>query len=63
MERVGARLHDAIETPLDGSNVTKSFQKLLARAGLPKRRFHDLRHSCATLLLVNLESLIARLIR
>ncbi|HCF99021.1 MAG TPA: hypothetical protein DEV93_00590 [Chloroflexi bacterium] len=41
-----------IGTPLDGSNVTKSFQKLLARAGLPKRRFHDLRHSCATLLLV-----------
>ena len=41
-----------IGTPLDGTNVTKSFQRLLARAGLPKRRFHDLRHSCATLLLV-----------
>lgn len=41
-----------IGTPLDGANVTKSFQRLLARAGLPKRRFHDLRHSCATLLLV-----------
>jgi integrase len=24
---------------------------LLARAGLPRIRFHDLRHSCATLLL------------
>jgi integrase len=38
--------------PLDGRNVTRSFQRLLKRAGLPKRRFYDLRHSCATLLLV-----------
>jgi integrase len=27
------------------------FPKVLAAAGLPKIRFHDLRHSCATLLL------------
>ena len=27
------------------------FQPLLAKAGLPKIRFHDLRHTCATLLL------------
>lgn len=38
--------------PLDGTNVTRAFQRLLKRAGLPKRRFYDLRHSCATLLLV-----------
>jgi integrase len=38
--------------PLDGINVTRAFQRLLKHAGLPKRRFHDLRHSCATLLLV-----------
>jgi len=38
--------------PLDGKNVTRAFQRLLRRAGLPKRRFYDLRHSCATLLLV-----------
>jgi integrase len=25
---------------------------MLDKAGLPQRRFHDLRHSCATLLLV-----------
>lgn len=37
--------------PLDGTNMTHRFQKLLAKAGLPRRRFHDLRHSCATLLL------------
>jgi integrase len=39
-------------TPLDGTAVTKGFHRLLERAGLPQRRFHDLRHSCATLLLV-----------
>lgn len=41
-----------IGTPLDGTSVTKAFQRLLVRAGLPRLRFHDLRHSCATLLLV-----------
>jgi integrase len=29
----------------------RSFASLLKRAGLPKIRFHDLRHTCATLLL------------
>jgi len=41
-----------IGTPLDGTAVTKAFHQLLEHAGLPQRRFHDLRHSCATLLLV-----------
>ncbi len=36
--------------PLDGTVVTHQFHKILERAGLPQRRFHDLRHSCATLL-------------
>lgn len=36
--------------PLDGSNVTKYFQKLLTRAGLPHMRYHDLRHSAASFL-------------
>lgn len=36
-------------TPLDGPNVTKYFQRLLDRAGLERLRFHDLRHSCASL--------------
>ncbi len=38
--------------PLDGSAISKQFHRVLERAGLPQRRFHDLRHSCATLLLV-----------
>ncbi len=37
--------------PLDGTVVTHRFHKFLEGAGLPQRRFHDLRHSCATLLL------------
>jgi integrase len=32
--------------------VVRSFHKLLADAGLPDMRFHDLRHSAATILLV-----------
>ena len=38
-------------TPLDGSNVTHHLQRKLTEAGLPRVRFHDLRHTCATLLL------------
>lgn len=40
-----------IGTPLDGTTVTHQFQRLLVKANLPKIRFHDLRHSCASLLL------------
>jgi integrase len=38
--------------PLDGTVVSHHFHRVLDRAGLPQRRFHDLRHSSATLLLV-----------
>lgn len=41
-----------IGTPLDGAAITHRFQAHLAAAGIPRRRFHDLRHSAATLLLV-----------
>jgi integrase len=38
--------------PLEPQNLLyRSFHKLLRRAGLPPMRFHDLRHSAATLLL------------
>jgi integrase len=41
-----------IGTPQDASNVRRrSFEPLLERAGVPKIRFHDLRHTCATVLL------------
>lgn len=39
-------------TPINPSNLrNRSFATLLRRAGLPHIRFHDLRHTCATLLL------------
>lgn len=41
-----------IGTPLDGGNVTKAFQRTLAALGLPRQRFHDLRHACATFMLM-----------
>ncbi|MFD8723884.1 tyrosine-type recombinase/integrase [Streptomyces sp. NPDC059629] len=37
--------------PLDPANVTRRFRGFLDRAGLRRIRFHDLRHSTATLLL------------
>lgn len=41
-----------VGTPLNRHNLnSRSFKPLLERAGLPKIRFHDLRHTCATLLL------------
>jgi integrase len=39
-------------TPLDARNVaSKHFKPVLKRVGLPDIPFHDLRHTCATLLL------------
>jgi integrase len=39
-------------SPINPSNLRqRSFAPLLKRAGLPHMRFHDLRHTCATLLL------------
>jgi integrase len=39
----------AVGTPLDGRNVTHELQATLVKAGLPRQRFHDLRHTHATL--------------
>ncbi len=41
-----------VGTPISrGDLITRSFKPLLQQAGLPTVRFHDLRHTCATLLL------------
>jgi integrase len=40
-----------IGTPLHAATVTRAFQAALERAGLPRSRFHDLRHAAATFLL------------
>jgi integrase len=40
-------------TPLDQRNPHREFKALLKTAGLPEIRFHDLRHTAATLMLLN----------
>jgi integrase len=40
-----------VGTPVDQRNLFRAFKALLAKAGLPDVRFHDLRHSAASLLL------------
>ena len=47
----GFVLTSAVGTPLEPRNVTRQFKALLTAAKLPDMRLHDLRHSCATLLL------------
>lgn len=37
--------------PLSGNNLTHQFQALLVSLGLPRQRFHDLRHATATYML------------
>lgn len=41
----------AIGTPMDAHNLRKDFIAVLKEAGLPEVRFHDLRHSAASLML------------
>ena len=38
-------------TPVSPDDISSSFPAVLAAAKLPRVRFHDLRHSCASLLL------------
>ena len=41
---------NSVGRPLHSSTVTKQLQRLLLDAGLPRMRFHDLRHSAGSLL-------------
>ena len=51
-EENGLIFASEVGEPLDRRSITKyQFKKLLKRAELPEVRFHDLRHTCATLLL------------
>lgn len=48
----GLVFSSGIGTPISGGNLNRNFKSTLKRAGLPDTtRFHDLRHTCATLLL------------
>jgi integrase len=41
-----------IGTPIHPRNLIRHYHNALKAAGLPSKRFHDLRHTCASLLLV-----------
>lgn len=42
---------DEIGRSLDATKVTRRSQAILEKAGLPRQRFHDLRHAAATYML------------
>ena len=41
----------SVGTPMDPTNVTHAFHRVVERAELPRMRFHDLRHAAASTLL------------
>jgi site-specific recombinase XerD len=43
---------NTIGTPLEPRTLIRDFHQLIRASRFPKIRFHDLRHSCATMLLV-----------
>jgi len=47
-----------VGTPLDESNVKKAYSRILEKAELRHRRIHDLRHTFASLLIQQGESLV-----
>jgi integrase len=52
MARDGLVFANRDGAPTQARRVIEQFHEALAQAGLRRVRFHDLRHSCATLLLV-----------
>lgn len=47
----GLIFSNGVGNPLEPSNMRLEFNRLLTEAGLPKIRFHDLRHTAASLML------------
>jgi integrase len=50
-QETGFVFASTIGTPMEPRNLNRTFDALVKNARLPKIRFHDLRHSCATILL------------
>lgn len=44
---------NTVGNPMDPTNMRKDFNRILEEAGLPRVRFHDLRHTAASLMLNN----------
>lgn len=51
-EEHGLVFPTAVGTPLEARSLLRDFRQLIRTGRLPPIRFHDLRHSCATMLLV-----------
>lgn len=47
-----------IGTPIDQSNLVAEFKAILELAGLPEIRFHDLRHTAASVMLKHLKDIM-----
>jgi len=43
----------SVGTPINPSNLRKDFNEVIVRAGIERIRFHDLRHTAASLMLNN----------
>ncbi|MET7376462.1 tyrosine-type recombinase/integrase [Micromonospora arida] len=51
--RITACLPVKVGTPMDPDDIDRTWHKIRATAGLDWLRLHDLRHACATFLLVS----------
>lgn len=52
-QETGHVFTSSVGTPIDPTNLTRQFNHLLKEAGLDRVRFHDLRHTAASLMLNN----------
>jgi integrase len=51
-DKTGLVFHTSTGRPISARNLIRGFQTVLGKANLPHIRFHDLRHTSATLLLI-----------
>lgn len=52
-QECGLLFPSSVGTPLEISNLRREFNRVLDKAGLPRIRFHDLRHTAASIMLSN----------
>ena len=50
-QNYGLIFPSSVGTPLEPSNLRRDFNRIIAKTDLPKIRFHDLRHTAASLML------------